>query len=470
MHRFFQILFLLILSFSLPVLAQEEENLEELYRESVASIDKDLRESLDELAALRKSIAEEKPALSKESNEIAATLREKRRKADIARTRQDAVETEFAKIEKDLKVWKEERSYIDSLLFDFRKNFEAGNSLATNETLREELNDSSLAGRMALVDSALSRLETSGRISVVPGEALGEEGAVHEGMFAEAGPIGWFLSKDNSVSGIVSADSDLRSRVLEGTADEKSIELLLNGRGASATFDPTLGSAIAMSETDTSLLGHIKDGGIWIYPILFLAAVALISALAKWIQLLRIREIRPGVVQRIVSSVNGGNKEEAEALATDVRHPAGGVLIRGVELAGKASKEDLEEALYEVHLAAQPPLQRGLPFIAIAAATAPLLGLLGTVTGMIETFRLINIFGTGDAKSLASGISEALVTTEFGLIVAIPALILHALLSRKVQGIKNTMEMTSLAFLNGIDVDEPNSPQSKPKPRETTTA
>ena len=69
---------------------------------------------------------------------------------------------------------------------------------------------------------------------------------------------------------------------------------------------------------------------------------------------------------------------------------------------------------------------------------------------MIETFRLINVFGTGDAKSLASGISEALVTTEFGLIVAIPALILHALLSRKVQGIKSTLEMTSLAFLNGI--------------------
>ena len=68
---------------------------------------------------------------------------------------------------------------------------------------------------------------------------------------------------------------------------------------------------------------------------------------------------------------------------------------------------------------------------------------------MIETFRLINVFGTGDAKSLASGISEALITTEFGLIVAIPALILHALLSRKVQGIKATMEMTSLAFLNG---------------------
>ena len=117
-------------------------------------------------------------------------------------------------------------------------------------------------------------------------------------------------------------------------------------------------------------------------------------------------------------------------------------------------RDDVEEALFEVFLDAQPSLKSGLPLIAIASATAPLLGLLGTVTGMIETFRLINIFGTGDAKALASGISEALVTTEFGLIVAIPALILHALLSRKVQGIKSQMEMTSLALLNGAPFTE----------------
>ena len=111
---------------------------------------------------------------------------------------------------------------------------------------------------------------------------------------------------------------------------------------------------------------------------------------------------------------------------------------------------EVEEALYEKFLEILPPLQRGLPLVAIASATAPLLGLLGTVTGMIHTFELINIFGTGDARSLASGISEALITTEFGLVVAIPALILHALLSRKVQGIRSTLELTSLAFVNGL--------------------
>ena len=88
--------------------------------------------------------------------------------------------------------------------------------------------------------------------------------------------------------------------------------------------------------------------------------------------------------------------------------------------------------------------------MALTAAAAPLLGLLGTVTGMIKTFTLITIFGTGDAKSLSSGISEALVTTELGLIVAIPSLILHGLLSRMAKQKIANLEQISVSFINGI--------------------
>ena len=147
--------------------------------------------------------------------------------------------------------------------------------------------------------------------------------------------------------------------------------------------------------------------------------------------------------------VNAGEETEALNETAGVHHPAARILAKGIK-SRNLPAEDLEEVLYETFLEAQPPLQRGLPFIAIASATAPLLGLLGTVTGMIHTFQRITIFGTGDTRSLTSGISEALVTTEVGLIVAIPALIAHALLSRKIQGIRSTMEMTSLAFLNGV--------------------
>ena len=91
-----------------------------------------------------------------------------------------------------------------------------------------------------------------------------------------------------------------------------------------------------------------------------------------------------------------------------------------------------------------------LPFVAICAASAPLLGLLGTVTGIINTFKLITIFGSGDVKTLSAGISEALITTKFGLIVAIPSLLLHAFLSRKAKSVVDRMEKAAVAFVNAV--------------------
>jgi biopolymer transport protein ExbB len=125
------------------------------------------------------------------------------------------------------------------------------------------------------------------------------------------------------------------------------------------------------------------------------------------------------------------------------------MLTEGVKNAGE-SVELVEEVMFESILGAQPKLERFLNVIAVTAATAPLLGLLGTVTGIIKTFKLMEIFGAGDPKPLISGISEALITTEMGLVLAIPALIAHALLSRRVAGILAQMEKLSIAFVNGL--------------------
>ena len=135
--------------------------------------------------------------------------------------------------------------------------------------------------------------------------------------------------------------------------------------------------------------------------------------------------------------------------AKAIQGAAGDLLATAVDNY-KVKSTNLEEILFEKILSAQPTLERFLPFMALTAAAAPLLGLLGTVTGMIKTFTLITIFGTGDAKSLSSGISEALVTTELGLIVAIPSLILHGLLSRMAKQKIGDLEQISVSFINGI--------------------
>ena len=453
-----RLIILALCSACLLTLAQEEDA--EKYRTAADSVGQDLRAALDELATLRDKISRSKPALAKETNEIAADLREAKRLAEIARVSREAAEAEFEKNEKELKLWREERMYLEGLLLDFRKNYEASQSLAQIELDRNLLDKSDLNSRLRLVENTIDQLGHAGKVRAFEGEAINTEGILVQGEFADTGPVRWFRSSDGKDSGLVSKSADLRPRLVEGTEDPMRIELLLRGKPSDPALDPTLGTAVALSGSEEGFIQHIRQGGFWIYPILILASLSFLAALLKWVQLMGIREFRPSLVQDIINALNQGNLDAAIVSNQAIVHPASNIITRGIELYSDdsdISRDTLEESLYEKFLESLPSLGKGLPIIAIASATAPLLGLLGTVTGMIETFRLINIFGTGDAKSLASGISEALVTTEFGLIVAIPSLILHALLSRKVKGIKSTMEMTSLAFLNGLE----HAPQEK---------
>ena len=106
------------------------------------------------------------------------------------------------------------------------------------------------------------------------------------------------------------------------------------------------------------------------------------------------------------------------------------------------------------HARSTDVVERGLSVLAIFGVVAPLLGLLGTVTGMIETFRVITLFGTGDPKLMSGGISEALVTTELGLAVAIPIMLLHTYLSRRANRIVGQMEEKAVSLVNIIEKEK----------------
>jgi len=420
------------------------------YRTAAESIDADLAEELAKLAALREQIAGEKPEASKAVNEIAEELREKRHRAEIARQESEALEHELAKVDQRIRLWRDEGKYIDSLLMDFRKQYAAQTGAAGYQELSGE--DAEPVAPLQLATQRLAELagiqQQGGQ--VVPGRAVNDAGEAVDGTFVEVGPLSWFAAEDRTLAGLVTEGRDLRPQVIAGTGKADDLRGLATGAEVSPVFDPTLGSALALSEADTGFIEHIRQGGLWIYPILLLAVIAIVAAVMKWLQISRIRDVSPMVVRRVIDAVNAGDTSGAEAAVGELNHPAGKLLSRGIAVAGQP-REFVEESLYEEYIAAQPPLQRGLPLIAIASATAPLLGLLGTVTGMIATFQRIRIFGTSDTNVIAGGISEALVTTECGLAVAIPAVIIHALLSRRVQGIRSAMEMTSLAFVNGLE-------------------
>ena len=109
--------------------------------------------------------------------------------------------------------------------------------------------------------------------------------------------------------------------------------------------------------------------------------------------------------------------------------------------------EELEAQLEDVLAKASPALEKNLSIIKLLAAVAPLLGLLGTVIGMIETFQAITLFGTGDPKLMAGGISQALVTTMLGLIAAVPLLFIHNLLDSRSRAISQIYEEQAIGFV-----------------------
>ena len=437
-----------ILSFE--VKAQEKD-----YKAAVDSVDRDIKAEMNALTELRQAIAVERPNLAKETEKIASELREKRRRSQLASQERDALIHELSSLSSEVRMWRDQSDYINNLLSDFRRNIESQMSTAEAESMRslflsaDKDSEDGLDSKLKLLEKAVTRLSSLTSPSQHKGSAIDDEGVMIEGFFVEAGTISWFLSEDEKIAGLTNTNKELRSQIIPGTASIDSIKKLANGESASIMLDPTMGMASALKEGDGNIYDHIRKGGKWIFPILLIGSLALVAALLKWLQLLRINALRPSRLRRIIDAVQRGDFNEAESNLGRKSNPAIQALNRAIEMKND-SAENVEEALYEEYLRAKPKLEQGLSWIAIAAATAPLLGLLGTVTGMIHTFKLINIFGTGDAKSLSSGISEALVTTEFGLVVAIPALILHALLSRKINGILSSMEMASIAYVNGL--------------------
>jgi len=114
--------------------------------------------------------------------------------------------------------------------------------------------------------------------------------------------------------------------------------------------------------------------------------------------------------------------------------------------------EDLESQLEDILTKATPPLEKNLSVIKLLAAVAPLLGLLGTVIGMIETFQAITLFGTGDPKLMAGGISQALVTTMLGLIAAVPLLFVHNILDSRSRAISQIYEEQAIGLLALVSI------------------
>lgn len=387
--------------------------------------------ALEELRALERRIKAEKSPLIENITALQEMVASRRKtlqtETEAARDAGRTIEELKQSIQREREALSRIRAIIDDVLGLFE-------SRAHPETIHrlEEILDRARAGSARGQVRFLSTLATEFSDSVGWRErtvdALDPEGLLREGSGVFIGPLGLFFEPSGSFAGFLFPGRDLRPRLTPApeTAPDLTLTALFSGQTVRVPIDPSLGSApLHASSPIQQLFAHLAQGGIWIYPILALGALSSLIVVLKFVQLARQDpdpDFPPGL--------------GAEALA----EPARSVVRTWEPLAETTSAAVCQEALNGAILRVQRSLERGLSVLSVTASTAPLLGLLGTVTGIIQTFQVIATTSGNDPRALSGGISEALVSTEVGLVVAIPALIAHAFFSRRVQGMLQRLD------------------------------
>lgn len=218
-----------------------------------------------------------------------------------------------------------------------------------------------------------------------------------------------------------------QGRFIDSTSD------LFNAQSGLVRFglDPTLGGVLNSLIARPNLQERVQQGGLVGYLIIALGCIGLLIALERMVVL--------GIASRkVTAQLNSDTPSQDNALGR----------VLSVHNENRAADtETLELKLSEAIFKETPALNRALLFLKIISVVAPLMGLLGTVTGMINTFQAITLYGTGDPKLMAGGISQALVTTVLGLTVAIPMVLLHTLVSGRSRRIVQVLQEQSAGII-----------------------
>ncbi len=253
-----------------------------------------------------------------------------------------------------------------------------------------------------------------------PAQVIDVNGQVHNAKIRQFGPV--TIAVADALAGQAFIDVNSSLPIVPQAKDPHQFQAAFESSGSIVELDLDItGKHPELYSGESQLLLHLKQGGIIMIPILLLGAASTIIAIAKFIQ----------------NAIHSQAKASRKLIA----------------FAGENQglpQDQLEAKLTTIAQGELDKRRKRLSLLAVTTSAAPLLGLLGTVTGMIHTFQLITQHGVGDAKILAGGISEALITTEAGLCVAIPSLLVHALLSRSAKHLEASLESTIDSLVNDL--------------------
>lgn len=273
----------------------------------------------------------------------------------------------------------------------------------------------------------LQEIRESGRVVQFDGKVLNAQGTASEqaltrvGSFALFGSEGFLQPSGEGLIPVLGLPAGLLSELIAYQGKE----------GEALPLDPSHGVLLEMQAQAPTFWQQVQQGGRVGAIIVLLAAIGLgIAAVRLWALSRELTLVR----RQLKSGEYHADNALGRVLTVADKHP-------------ELSMETLELRLDEAILQETPRMERGIGMVKVIAAIAPMLGLLGTVTGMIGTFQAITQFGTGDPKIMAGGISMALITTVQGLVAAIPLILAHSLLQSRFTELSNVLEQQVAGIL-----------------------
>ncbi|MDI6786647.1 MAG: MotA/TolQ/ExbB proton channel family protein [bacterium] len=455
-------LIVLICLLTVPVFATEDDN---NLRQAIEEAEKKLEGIKNGNISLTKKIIEERKTLESELYRLREDIIKKKRGKELedksSTFLQTKKELKDILLERDLDVEKfksslrETTSVLEGLLHNsiiYVQNqdryFQISDMLTEKSFFDEEY-------LKKLIDTALYEIEQSGKIVKYEGQVFKQDGNACKGEIIRFGKIGAAFKEKGKRAQFLYFSPTSRNLFIT-SADKRESKALLGKYFRkddkkdilSVPLDIT-GKVLAKTAPSSSIIDKIKKGGIIIWPILLIGIVGIIIIIERFVTLNKVSVNTEYLVAEVTEDIKKGNWEMAEKSCYNNPGAVSNILLTGIKNR-ENSKEVLEDSLQEAILHQLPKLEKHLPTLSVLGAVAPLLGLLGTVMGMITTFDVISVLGVGDPRMMSGGISEALITTQFGLIMAIPIILFHNFLSGKVDNIISDMEKNAVALVNVI--------------------
>ncbi|MFH1061062.1 MAG: MotA/TolQ/ExbB proton channel family protein [Pseudomonadota bacterium] len=448
------LLILLILLSANPAAAAAD------FAEAAAAVERGLGQAQSQQAQTQRERAERKRLLQ----ERLAGLREQVRLENEALTRAQARLEQAGRHRQDLaKQLAMEKGGLDELAGNVRAAARDLLTMAQRSPCTAEAPGrlGELAGYLAddhfpglaeierLIELYFAEIQADGQVVTRQGPLVDRQGAEISGAITRLGGFTTLYQAEGETGFALISPTSGRLLAVEAAPswwEQRALASYLDGSSRTAPLDISTGAALRQLSHQSDFWEWLQSGGPLVYPIILVGFIALGLVVERLAFLGRVRTNTDVLMGQVNALVDQGDFAGAEQVAgTQAGRPVGNIIKAGLELRG-CPAEAVESGLSEAMLRELPRLERFLTALKVLAAVAPLLGLLGTVTGMINTFNVITIHGNSEPRFMAGGISEALITTELGLVVAIPVLVAGALLSRKAQRLIGDMEEKAVSL------------------------